>query len=449
MESREVPVLVSPVMKPPKKKIKPVDPAHALAEAQRLADGQLLDEAIAALAKADGHPECDYRRAGLLLMRQRPAEAETLFRRVLSAVPGHLDTMVGLAGALVEQGRPAESLPLLEAAALAQPQSGRVQYLLGIALDAAGRGADAAPHLAKARAQVIAPAERRQLVPYELYVQLSRRCNLRCTMCGWEIWKDNSGFMEDAVFERVIAEGKACGIKTMHILAGQGEPFLHPRVFEMLERAVAEGFQVGIVTNGTPFTPDKIARLAKVGLAYLQFSFAGWDAESYEGVYVGSKFERTMVNLKAIHKALKDTPTRFAVKAVALGDWQDNLRRTRAFLATQGITDVWTVPANNFGGSVQCGTFHESHGVWSLKNIGPHRLMPCRLFLKAVGVFCDGTVTACGCYDSNAQLKIGNIMEQGLGDIRRGPAYGSILEAFRQGDVRHVPMCGKCDDPFG
>lgn len=442
-------MLVCRTMKAPKKKTKPVDPARVLAEALRLAESQLLDEAAAILQQADGHPECDYRRAGLLLARGRAAEAETLFRRVLAAVPGHMDTMVGLAGALVEQGRAAEAVPLLEPAAALQPQSGRIQYLTGIALDEAGRAEAASPHLAKARALVIAPAERRGLVPYELYVQMSRRCNLRCTMCGWEIWKDNSGFMEDDVFERVIAEGKACGITTMHILAGQGEPFLHPRAFEMLERAVAEGFQVGIVTNGTPFTPDKIARLAKLGLAYLQFSFAGWDAESYESVYVGSKFERTLANLKAMHKALKGTPTRFAVKAVALGDWEENLRRTKAFLASHGITDVWTVPANNFGGSVQCGTFNERHGIWSLKEIGHHRLMPCRLFLKAVGVFCDGTVTACGCYDSNAQLKIGNIMEQGLAAIRQGPAYGAILEAFRQGDVSQIPMCGKCDDPFG
>lgn len=436
-------------MKPSRKHARPADPTRILAEARILAEGQLLDEAATLLAKAAGHPECDYRRAGLLLALHRPAEAEALFRRVLEALPGHLETMVGLAGTLVEQGRPAEAVPLLEGAVLAQPQSGRIHYLLGIALDEAGRSAAAAPHLAQARAQVTAPAERRGLVPYELYVQLSRRCNLRCTMCGWEIWKDNSGFMEDDVFERVLAEGKACGITAMHILAGQGEPFLHPRVFEMLERAVAEGFQVGIVTNGTPFTPEKIARLAKVGLAYLQFSFAGWDAESYESVYVGSKFERTLVNLKAIHAALKDTPTRFAVKAVALGEWEENLRRTKEFLASHGINDVWTVPANNFGGSVQCGTFHEKHGIWSLKDIDRHRLMPCRLLLKAVGVFCDGTVTACGCYDSNAQLKIGNIMEQGLGDIRRGEAFGRILTAFKDGDVRHVPMCGKCDDPFG
>ncbi|OAN52718.1 radical SAM protein [Paramagnetospirillum marisnigri] len=426
-----------------------IEPAAVLAEAQRLMNAQLLLDAIALLEPLDGEPECDYCRAGMLLVLDRPAESEVLFRRLLALAPDHLECAVGLAGSLVAQGRATEALPLLKRAVAAQPDSARIAYLAGVALDEAGLLDASAAQLAKARNLVIAPAERRGLVPFEIYVQLSRRCNLRCTMCGWEIWKDNSGFMEADVFERVIAEAKACGIKTMHILAGQGEPFLHPQIFEMLERAVAEGFEVGIVTNGTPFTPERIERLGRLGLAYLQFSFAGWDAPSYESVYVGAKFERAIVNLKAINATLAGTRTNFMVKAIALGDWQEDLRKTRAFLASQGVTKVWTLKANNFGGSVQCGQLHERHKVWTLKSIDHHRLMPCRIFLKAVGVFCDGTVTACGCYDSNAQLKIGNIMEQGLAEIRNGETWRRILEGFRAGDVSGVPMCGTCDDPFG
>jgi sulfatase maturation enzyme AslB (radical SAM superfamily) len=425
------------------------NPEQIIARAQALAEAQDIAQAIALLAPLDGTPQADYLRAGLLLLTGHPQTAEALFRRILDTVPGHLDSMVGLAGALVAQGRAVEALPHLEIAAQYQPNSGHVAYLAGVALEEAGHIPASQAQMSKARSLVMAPAIRRQLVPYEIYVQMSRRCNLRCTMCGWEIWKDNSGFMEDAVFDRILAEAKTHSIRTIHILAGQGEPFLHPKAFEMLERAVGQGFDVGIVTNGTPFTPDKIKRLGELGLAYLQFSFAGWDAESYESVYVGAKFERTLANLKSIAQALRGTRTRFAVKAVALGDWQENLRKTKDFLESHGIDQVWTVPANNFGGSVKAGSLHPRHGVWTLKDIDHHRLMPCRLTLKSVGVFVDGTVTACGCYDSNAQLKIGNIMEQGLAEIRQGEAFKAILEGFTKGYVKHIPMCGQCDDPFG
>lgn len=424
-------------------------PAELLDRAQRLAQVQLLDEAIALLAQSP-HPECDFRRAGLLMLTRRWAEAEAAYRRVLAAAPNHLDTALGLSSALIEQGRAAEALPLLAAAAKARPDSGRIRYLHGVALDEAGHAAPAAAELRIARDAVIRPAEKRDLAPWEIYVQVSRRCNLRCAMCGHEVWQSNSGFMEADVFDRVLAEAKANRIDTIHILSGQGEPLLHPRIFEMLEQAVAAGMKVGIVTNGTPLTPARIDRLAGLGLAYVQFSFAGWDKDSYEGVYVGAKFERTLENLIALNAALPPGGrTNFSVKAVAAGDWKSTLDQTKAFLSGHGIDRVYTIVANNFGGTVQCGEFHPAHGVWSLKSITHHRRMPCRVLLKAVGVFCDGTVTACACYDSNAELKIGHIMEQPLAAIRQGDKFRAIVEAFRTGDVSNVPMCGKCDDPFG
>lgn len=427
----------------------PPDLSRLLAEAQRLAEVQRLDEAVAVLARSS-HPECDFRRAGLLMLLKRWAEAEAAYRRLLSVAPGHPEVMLALATALIELDRPDEAVPLAAAVDKAKPGQGRVAYLLGVALDEAGRAEDAAPRLRAAREALIRPLEARAMLPWEIYVQVSRRCNLRCAMCGHEVWQSNSGFMEQPVFERVLAEAEANGIDTLHILSGQGEPLLHPRILEMLEQAVGRGFKVGIVTNGTPLTPERIERLAGLGLSYIQFSFAGWDKRSYEEVYVGAKFERTLANLKAMNAALPPgAPTAFAVKAVAAGDWKSTLERTKGFLAAEGIERVFTITANNFGGTVQCGSFHDKHGVWSLKSIGHQRRMPCRVLLKAVGVFCDGTVTACACYDSNAELKIGHLMEQSLAEIRQGEPFRAIVEAFRCGDVSGVPMCGKCDDPFG
>ncbi len=428
----------------------PADLAAVLAESQRLAASQRLEETERLLARYPDHLECVFRRGAVLMTLERWPEAETCFRKTLTAMPTHFDSAVALAGALMEQGKAAEALPLLDAALRAKPDTGRLHYFRAIALEEIGRAEEGQRELAHARNLLIAPAERRNLVPWEVYVQISRRCNLRCAMCGHEVWKTNTGFMDMAVFDRVLAECAANNIKKINILAGQGEPMLHPQVFEMLEKAIAGGFEVHIVTNGTPLTPERIQRFAKLGLASIQFSFAGWDKESYENTYVGAKFERTLANLLQMQEATKGTATDFFVKAVVTDDnWAEIARRTRAFLTGQGVEKVFTVVANNFGGNVQGGLFNDRHEVWSLKNLEHQRRMPCRVFLTAIGVFCDGTVTACGCYDSNALLKIGDIMEQSLIDIRHGDSFRRILEAFRQGDVSEVPMCSKCDDCFG
>ena len=426
-----------------------IDFSAILAESRHLAATQRLGEAERLLARYPNEMECVFHRAILLMALERWSDAEGCFRRAFAAQPSHFDSAMGLAGALMEQGKAAEAMPLLDAALRAKPDLGRIHYFRGIALEETGRMDEGQASVAVARSMLIAQAERRQLVPWEVYVQISRRCNLRCAMCGHEVWKDNSGFMDEKIFDRVLAECSANNIQKINILAGQGEPFLHPRVFEMLEKAVAGGFHVHIVTNGTPLTPERIKRLGKLGLASIQFSFAGWDRESYERVYIGAKFERTLANLKLMQAATNGTKTDFFVKAVVADEnWDDVSRRTRKFLKSHGIERVYTIVANNFGGTVQCGKFNEKHGVWTLKSLEHHRRMPCRVFLTAIGIFCDGTVTACGCYDSNAELKIGHIMEQGLKDIRNGEDFRRILEAFRSGDLSGIPMCGKCDDPF-
>jgi MoaA/NifB/PqqE/SkfB family radical SAM enzyme len=45
-----------------------------------------------------------------------------------------------------------------------------------------------------------------RFLPDRVFVQISRRCNLTCSMCGWQIWKRNKGFMSVDLFKRVIAK---------------------------------------------------------------------------------------------------------------------------------------------------------------------------------------------------------------------------------------------------
>jgi hypothetical protein len=104
---------------------------------------------------------------------------------------------------------------------------------------------------------------------------------------------------------------------------------------------------------------------------------------------------------------------------------------------------------NNFGGTVETGRFWPGVGLWSHRNLDRHRRTVCRLLMRAVGVYLDGSVTACPCYDANGALRIGDLTGQSVAEIRTGPAFQAILAAFRRGDLSAVPLCRGCDDPFG
>ena len=85
---------------------------------------------------------------------------------------------------------------------------------------------------------LLADLKARRFMPTAVLIQLSRRCNLRCTMCGWQIWKRNTGVMPIDLFRRVLSEMTLNGITELHLTSAQGEPLLSPHFSQCLEFAI-------------------------------------------------------------------------------------------------------------------------------------------------------------------------------------------------------------------
>jgi MoaA/NifB/PqqE/SkfB family radical SAM enzyme len=81
----------------------------------------------------------------------------------------------------------------------------------------------------------------RNFAPEAVLIQISRRCNLRCAMCGWAVWKRNSGFMTEELYRHILAEMRVNNITQAHITNPQGEPLLHPQALEYLRIALDDG----------------------------------------------------------------------------------------------------------------------------------------------------------------------------------------------------------------
>src|SRR5436309_3628886 len=101
---------------------------------------------------------------------------------------------------------------------------------------------------------------RGEVFPPFLYVSVINSCNLRCQGC----WVDVSAKMEamdPAAFHKLVREARAMGNVFFGIVGG--EPFMHPRLFELLEAHSDCYFQV--FTNGQFITDAKAKRLRELG----------------------------------------------------------------------------------------------------------------------------------------------------------------------------------------
>lgn len=83
-----------------------------------------------------------------------------------------------------------------------------------------------------------------------LVIELTDRCNLRCGHC-FEARHAGTGDLPLAVLEKMLREGKPCGIEQLAFTGG--EPTIHPRFNEIIRRVGEAEFAFGFVSNGFNF----------------------------------------------------------------------------------------------------------------------------------------------------------------------------------------------------
>jgi len=104
--------------------------------------------------------------------------------------------------------------------------------------------------------------------PLLVHIIPIRRCNLACTYCNE--FDDFSKPVELAEMFRRIDRLAEMG--TAVITISGGEPLLHPELDQIIARMRGHGILTGIITNGYLLTAERIERLNRAGLEYLQIS---------------------------------------------------------------------------------------------------------------------------------------------------------------------------------
>ena len=95
-----------------------------------------------------------------------------------------------------------------------------------------------------------------------------RRCNLACTYCN-EFDDFSKPVPSSTMFERV---DKLAHLGTSVITISGGEPLLHPELDQIIGRIRQTGMVAGLITNGYLLTADRIQKLDRAGLEWLQIS---------------------------------------------------------------------------------------------------------------------------------------------------------------------------------
>jgi MoaA/NifB/PqqE/SkfB family radical SAM enzyme len=95
-----------------------------------------------------------------------------------------------------------------------------------------------------------------------------RRCNLSCTYCN-----EFDDFSKPVPTEQMLRRVDKLGeLGTSVITISGGEPLLHPDLDDIIHRMRKRRIVSGLITNGYLLTADRIHRLNRAGLEWLQIS---------------------------------------------------------------------------------------------------------------------------------------------------------------------------------
>ena len=104
--------------------------------------------------------------------------------------------------------------------------------------------------------------------PLLAHIIPTRRCNLACTYCN-EFDDVSNPVPTEEMFQRIDRLG---GMGTAIVTISGGEPLLHPDLDAIIARIRKNGMMAGLITNGYLLVADRIERLNRAGLEYLQIS---------------------------------------------------------------------------------------------------------------------------------------------------------------------------------
>src|SRR2546421_4245243 len=140
--------------------------------------------------------------------------------------------------------------------------------------------------------------KRGQYFPPFLYVSIINSCNLRCQGCWVDVAAKQQTIASDA-FHKLVREAKGMGNVFFGIVGG--EPFMHPRLLDMLAAHPDCYFQ--IFTNGHFITPERARRMRQLGNVTPLVSVEGSEIISDERRGRKGVLSKT---LQGVHNSIKE-----------------------------------------------------------------------------------------------------------------------------------------------
>ncbi|MDF1800083.1 MAG: radical SAM protein [Planctomycetota bacterium] len=306
-------------------------------------------------------------------------------------------------------------------------------------------------------------------LPRSANVEVTTACNLACPLCPTHIVPRASRTLGVELVQALLADaGGALKSVCLHV---QGEPSLHPRLYDIVRLFGSYGVEVWFGTNGM-LVEKQLDELFDSGLDGIAIDLDGVDAEDYGRYRKRGDFERVLGGLRALiaEKARRGAVKPFVqVQMVMFSYNERRLPEVRELLDGLGadrvhlkrpayeldleegrrrglelepaVAERVESAANAFLEEVEADNTDLAYSRRATGLEGQlyrnRRLCP---QLERATVLSDGRVVAC-CMDALGTTTFGDLNEEPFDQIWRGLRHARTVQAFLD---RKLSVCETC-----
>jgi len=261
-------------------------------------------------------------------------------------------------------------------------------------------------------------------------IELTNRCNAHCTMCWRDEVKRKHTDISFANFKTIVDKSIAQGV-TKFQLSFFGESTLYHELAEAIAYIKSHpNTWVTINTNAAYLTPEMTHDVLDAGIDLVKVSVDGNNAEEYEQIRIGLKYDKVRDHVKYLHSAIESGGHDCRIQIQGL-----HLEKFRI------DEDVYTASWQPYAHDV---IVREEHDLIA-KRKEPllHKLLPCPKITSQLIAMVDGNTSVCA-YDWHGSTVTGNILTDSFNKIHYGRKRLWFIALHLMGLKRSIDLCSTC-----
>jgi radical SAM protein with 4Fe4S-binding SPASM domain len=295
-------------------------------------------------------------------------------------------------------------------------------------------------------------------MPFQILVETTNRCNLRCPLCpvGDGRMSRKRENMDLALYRQVIDQ--VAPFEPTVTLCNFGETFLYPQLIEACRYAKEKGLRVETTTNSQCLDKGEeyFRELIATGIDYIKVALDGVDQESLAKYRKGGSFEKAVRGIRALVEARDRLGSRtpfIPLQFVLMkhNEYQvDQVREIGEQLGVDEVVvkklyiDIELENAVELADEYLCQSefdrikVDEQGGL----QLAVEYTNKCPLIYNTAVILVNGDVVAC-CHDYNGEFTMGNVREQPFREIWNGSNYRNLRQEIRSNRSAYQ-ICRTC-----